>query len=108
MTETMNSGVLIGVIADFPDGEIRAASMPDGTTLAVYDVDGTIYAAADLCIQGEASPSEENILSGKIVEWPWRFGTFDVGTGKSTGMPCTVAVETFPINVIEESVYVEY
>ena len=84
MTETMTSGILI------------------------YDVDGAIYAAADLCIQGEASLAEENILTGKIVECPWHTGTFDVSTGKSTGMPCTIALETFPVKVIEESVYVEY
>lgn len=49
MTDTMTDNVLIGVVADFPDGEIRPASMPDGNTLA-----------------------------GKIVECPWHFGTFDV------------------------------
>jgi len=64
MTDTMTSNVRIGAIADFPDGEIRPASLPDGTTLAVYNVDGTIYATADLCTHGEASLSEEGILTG--------------------------------------------
>jgi p-cumate 2,3-dioxygenase ferredoxin component len=41
MNDIMTSDVLIGVIADFPDGEIRSAAMPDGSTLAVYNVDGT-------------------------------------------------------------------
>jgi p-cumate 2,3-dioxygenase ferredoxin subunit len=99
---------LIGTIADFPDGEIRPAAMPDGTTLAVYNVDGTIYATADLCTHGEASLSEEGILTGKIVECPWHFGTFDVTSGKPTGMPCTVALQTFAVKIIEESVYVEF
>jgi p-cumate 2,3-dioxygenase ferredoxin component len=108
MNDIMTSDVLIGVIADFPDGEIRAATLPDGTTLAVYNVDGTIYATADLCTHGEASLSEEGILTGKIVECPWHFGSFDVTSGKPTGMPCTIALKTFAVKIIEESVYVEF
>jgi p-cumate 2,3-dioxygenase ferredoxin subunit len=108
MMDIMTQDVLIGAVADFPDGEIRLASMPDGTALAVYNVDGTIYATADLCTHGEASLSEEGILTGKIVECPWHFGTFDVTSGKPTGMPCTVALETFAVKIIEESVYVEF
>jgi p-cumate 2,3-dioxygenase ferredoxin subunit len=108
MTDILTQNVLIGVVADFPDGEIRPASMPDGSMLAVYNVDGKLYATADLCTHGEASLSEEGILTGTIVECPWHFGTFDVTSGKPTGMPCTVALKTFAVKVIEESVYVEF
>jgi p-cumate 2,3-dioxygenase ferredoxin component len=51
--------------------------------------------------------SEEGTLTGKIVECPWHFGAFDVTSGKPTGMPCTVALKTFAVKIIEESVYVE-
>jgi p-cumate 2,3-dioxygenase ferredoxin subunit len=108
MIDVMAQNFLIGTIADFPNGEIRPASMPDGTTLAVYNVEGTLYATADLCTHGEASLSEEGILTGKIVECPWHFGTFDVTSGKPTGMPCTVALKTFAVKIIEESVCVEF
>ena len=108
MIDVMTQNVLIGTVADFPDGEIRPAAMPDGTTLAVYNVDGTIYATADLCTHGEASLLEEGILTGKIVECLWHFGTFDVTSGKPTGMPCTVALQTFAVKIVEESVYVEF
>ena len=106
--DIMTNAVLVGTVGDFPEGEIRAASMSDGTNLAIYNVNGTIYATADLCTHGEASLSEEGILTGKIVECPWHFGTFDVTDGKPTGMPCTVALKTFAVKVIEDSVYVEF
>lgn len=105
---TMTSDVLVGRIDEFPKGEIRPATMPDGAILAIYNVEGTIYATADLCTHGEASLSEEGILTGKIVECPWHFGTFDVTDGKATGMPCTVALKTFAVKVIEDNVYVEF
>ena len=108
MIDVMAQNVLIGTIADFPDGEIRPASMPDGTALAVYNVERTLYATPDLCTHGEASLSEEGILTRKTVECPWHFGTFDVTSGKPTGMPCTVALKTFAVKIIEESVYVEF
>ena len=99
MTDIMTRNCLIGVIAGFPDGQIRPASMPDGTTLPVNNVDGTI---------GEAALSEEGTLTRRIVEFPWHFGTFDVTSGKPTGMPCTVALKTFAVKIVEESVYVEH
>lgn len=105
---TTTKEVLVGAIGDFPEGEIRPATMPDGTTLAIYNVDGALYATADRCTHGEASLSEEGILTGKIVECPWHFGTFDVTDGKPTGMPCTVPLRTFAVKVIENSVYVEF
>ncbi|MFH0298133.1 Rieske 2Fe-2S domain-containing protein [Bradyrhizobium sp. 31Argb] len=74
----MTKDVLIGRLDEFPPGEVRQATLPDGTNIAVYNVDGAIYATADLCTHGEASLSEEGILTGKIVECPWHFGTFDV------------------------------
>lgn len=108
MSTTMTKDVLIGRLGEFPPGEVRQATLPDGTNIAVYNVDGAIYATADLCTHGEASLSEEGILSGKIVECPWHFGTFDVTSGQPTGMPCTVALKTFRVKLSEEDVYVEY
>lgn len=101
------SGILIGRVEDFPEGEIRPAAMPDGTNLAIYNVGGAIYATADLCTHGEASLSEEGILTGNSVECPWHFGTFDVTSGEPTGMPCTVPLKTFTVKVIEDGVYVQ-
>ncbi|WP_322516829.1 non-heme iron oxygenase ferredoxin subunit [Rhodopseudomonas palustris] len=100
--------VRVGTVSDFPSGEIRAATLPDGTTVAVYNVDGQLYATADLCSHGEASLSEEGILTGKTVECPWHFGTFDVTDGRATGMPCTIPLKTFTVKIVDENVYVEF
>ncbi len=107
MMETMVQDIRIGSVADFPEGEIRLATLPDGTNLAIYNVEGTLYATSDLCTHGEASLSEEGMLTGNIVECPWHFGTFDVTSGKPTGMPCTVPLRTYIVKLVEDSVYVE-
>jgi p-cumate 2,3-dioxygenase ferredoxin subunit len=107
MTTTITKDIRIGGLGDFPAGEIRLATLPDGTNLAVYNVDGKLYATADLCTHGEASLSEEGTLAETIVECPWHFGTFDVTSGKATGMPCTVALRTYVVKLMEDDVYVE-
>jgi p-cumate 2,3-dioxygenase ferredoxin subunit len=103
MSETV---VLCGV-DEVVEGEIRQASLPDGSHVALYRVDGTIYATADMCTHGEASLSEEGILTGNIVECTFHFGTFDVTTGEPTGMPCEVALKTYPVKVIDQQVCIE-
>jgi p-cumate 2,3-dioxygenase ferredoxin subunit len=103
MSETV---VLCGV-DEVTEGEIKKASLPDGSCVALYRVDGTIYATADMCTHGEASLSEEGILTGKIVECTFHFGTFDVTTGEPTGMPCEIPLRTYPVKVIDQHVCIE-
>jgi p-cumate 2,3-dioxygenase ferredoxin component len=103
MSETV---VLCGV-DDVAEGEIKQASLPDGSHVALYRVGDAIYATADTCTHGEASLSEEGILTGKIVECTFHFGTFDVTTGEPTGMPCEIPLKTYPVRVIDEQVCIE-
>jgi len=89
------------------EGEIRKATLPDGSDVALYRVDGQIYATADHCTHGDASLSEEGVLSGNIVECSFHFGTFDVTTGEATGMPCELALRTYPVRLIDGLVHIE-
>ncbi|PWR20963.1 non-heme iron oxygenase ferredoxin subunit [Zavarzinia compransoris] len=102
----MSQRVKLCAVADLPEGEIRGETLPDGTRIALYKVGGTIYATADKCTHGEVSLSEEGTLDGCTVECSWHFGTFDITTGKATGMPCEVALKTYPVEVIEGNVHV--
>ena len=103
----MSERVTLCAADDVVEGEIRKASLPDGSHVALYRVDGTIYVTADLCTHGEASLSEEGILTGKIVECTFHFGTFDVTTGEPTGMPCEVALKTYPVRLVDGQVCIE-
>ncbi len=103
MLETV---VLCGV-DEVAEGEIRQASLPDGSQVALYRVGEAIYATADKCTHGEVSLSEEGILTGKIVECTFHFGTFDVTTGEPTGMPCEIPLKVYPVKVIDEQVCIE-
>ena len=103
MPETV---VLCGV-DEVAEGEIKQASLPDGAHVALYRVGDAIYATADTCTHGEASLSEEGILTGKTVECTFHFGTFDVTTEEPTGMPCEIPLKTYPVKVIDDQVCIE-
>jgi p-cumate 2,3-dioxygenase ferredoxin subunit len=100
--------VLVCAVEDVTEGEIKGAELPDGQRIALYNYRSRIYATSDICTHGEASLSEEGLLTGNIVECTWHFGTFDVQTGKALTAPCVVALKTFPVEVIDGGVYVEF
>ena len=103
----MSEIVVLCGVNEVAEGEIKKAALPDGSPVALYRVDGKIYATADTCTHGEASLSEEGILTGRIVECTFHFGTFDVTTGEPTGMPCEIPLKTYPVKVIDEQVCIE-
>lgn len=92
---------------DVLEGEINKAMLPSGHHVALYRVGDTIYATDDRCTHGDASLSEEGILTGTTVECTFHFGTFDCTTGQATGMPCEVPLKTYPVRVIDGNVLIE-
>lgn len=95
-------------VTDVPEGQIRPATLPNGRIIALYNVAGEIYATDDLCTHAEASLSDEGTLNGKYVECAWHFGTFDVTNGEPGQMPCEVPLKTYPVNVIDGMIHVEF
>jgi len=93
--------------ADIAEGQIRAGSLPNGAVVALYKVDGEIYATDDVCTHGAASLSEDGTLLGKIVECGWHFGSFDITTGEACASPCSVALKTYPVKIVDGMVTVE-
>jgi p-cumate 2,3-dioxygenase ferredoxin subunit len=41
------------------------------------------------------------------VECTFHFGTFDVTTGEPTGMPCEIALKTYPVTIVDGNVQIE-
>jgi p-cumate 2,3-dioxygenase ferredoxin component len=90
--------------ADVWEGAIRQAVLPDGRKLALYQVDGEYFATDDTCTHDSASLSEDGRIEGHIVECLWHNGSFDVRTGEACNMPCSVALNTWPVQIIEGQV----
>ena len=95
-------------VEDVPVGAIRQEFLPDGTLIALYNVGGRIYATADACTHAAASLSEDGVLKGQIVECGWHNGSFDVTTGEPCASPCTVALKTYPVQVVDGVVNIAF
>jgi p-cumate 2,3-dioxygenase ferredoxin subunit len=93
---------------DIALGTMRQEFLPDGTLIALYNVEGYIYATADTCTHAAASLSEDGTLKGRFVECGFHNGSFDVTTGEPCASPCTVALKTYPVEVVDGVVNVKY
>ena len=95
-------------VEDIALGTMQQEFLPDGTLIALYNVDGHIYATADTCTHAAASLSEDGTLKGRIVECGFHNGSFDVTTGEPCASPCTVALTTYRVEVVDGVVNVKY
>ena len=91
-------------VSDVPAGTGRELSA-GGRVVAVFNVDGVLYALSDVCSHGQASLSEGR-LSGYSVTCPLHGARFDVRTGEALGLPATVPVVTFLVEVEDGQVLV--
>src|ERR1700737_902251 len=103
----MTDTIILCAADDVVEGENKQAPLPNGSNVALYRVAGAIYATADMCTHGEASLAQEGVITGKIVECTFHFGTFDVTTGEPTGMPCEIALRTYPVTIVDGKVQIE-
>ena len=91
---------------DVWEGAIRLAVLRNGHKLALYNVDGQIFATDDTCTHGAASLSEDGCVEGHFVECGWHNGRFNVRTGEACTMPCTEALRSWPVQVVDGQVCV--
>lgn len=100
----MGTLVKVASLSDLPPGTTRMAEA-NGKEIALYNVDGTICATSNICPH-QGGPLAEGILEGTTIICPWHAWAFDVCTGTSPVNPRT-KVETYPVKVKQDEIYVE-
>src|SRR5262245_12049448 len=89
--------VLLCSTSDVLPGTVTKVEL-QGRSLAVYNIDGQFFATDDRCTHGLASLSD-GVLDGDVIECTMHFGAFHVPSGEPAGMPCTVPLRTYPVDV---------
>ena len=89
---------------EIPAGMIRELQL-DGKVIALANVEGKLYAINNVCLH-RGGPLGQGELKGQIVTCPWHGWQYDVTTGKVAVNPA-VGVETYPVEVRGDDVYVD-
>jgi 3-phenylpropionate/trans-cinnamate dioxygenase ferredoxin component len=89
--------------SELPVGGVKRIGEPP---IAVFNVEGKLFAISDICTHAEASLSE-GMVEGETVHCPLHGATFDLCTGEALTPPAFEPVQTFPVVVQENEIYVE-
>ena len=90
---------------DVAPGEVNVYEV-EGHQVALCNVDGEFHAIEDVCTH-DGGPLDQGELEGPEIECPRHGARFDVRTGAATLMPAVMPVQTFPVKVERDTVYVD-
>jgi 3-phenylpropionate/trans-cinnamate dioxygenase ferredoxin subunit len=94
-----------GKVSDLPPGRVRLVTRGEELRIAVCNVDGEIYAIEDVCTHDGGS-LDQGQLEGVEIECPRHGARFDVRTGEATLMPAVMPVQTFPVRIDGDDLFV--
>jgi nitrite reductase/ring-hydroxylating ferredoxin subunit len=78
----------------------------DDLDIALCNLGGTFFAIKDVCTHDQA-PLSEGELNGDTIVCPWHGACFSVRTGEALSLPAIEPVETFPVILQGDEVYVD-
>ncbi len=91
-------------VADVPtDGALHVDL--DDTPVAVVNAAGEFFAIRDVCSHADV-PLSDGDVEGCSIECWLHGSSFDLRTGKPTGLPATVPVPVYPVRVEGDDVLV--
>jgi nitrite reductase/ring-hydroxylating ferredoxin subunit len=85
-------------------GEIRRVVLNGLPPLAIYNLGGEFKATDDTCTHGAGSLAE-GMIDGDYVLCPYHGGTFDIRTGEPRGPPCSIPLQTYPLEIHDGVIY---
>lgn len=98
--------VAICALGEIPPGAACRVTDQLPEPIAVFNADGVLYAISDTCTHQDASLSD-GWLEGCTVECPLHASCFDLRTGEPASPPAKEPVQTYPVVVVGETVYVD-
>ena len=92
-------------ISDIPQGTMKTVRIA-GRNIALINVDGEIFAVDDTCTHAQCSLGNEGFLEGQVITCGCHGAQYDVTTGKVLGLPATVDIQSYPVRITDNTVYV--
>jgi 3-phenylpropionate/trans-cinnamate dioxygenase ferredoxin subunit len=90
---------------EIPAGTTKR-TVVDGVPVLLCNVEGELYAVEDVCTH-DGGPLDQGELQDCRIMCPRHGALFDVRTGAALTLPAVVPLETYPVRVDGDDVFVE-
>jgi nitrite reductase/ring-hydroxylating ferredoxin subunit len=77
-----------------------------GKKIAIYRVDSTYFATDNVCPHAYALMTD-GFVEGDTIECPLHGALFHIPTGKCLGPPAESDLATYPVEIIENKIFVD-
>jgi 3-phenylpropionate/trans-cinnamate dioxygenase ferredoxin subunit len=96
----------VAKLGEIPEGKAKRIIVKRNPIAVFHCKGGEYYAIDDTCTHAEVS------LAGGVVEdctviCPLHGAAFDLKTGEALSLPAVVGVETYPVKIEGDTIYVE-
>ena len=98
--------IYISEIDKIPEGETRTFDTDD-VSVIIANIENNFYAIENVCSHDDA-PLDDGELHGCEIECPRHGARFDVRNGEVTEPPAVVPVESFPVHIQSNKLYIEF
>jgi 3-phenylpropionate/trans-cinnamate dioxygenase ferredoxin subunit len=78
----------------------------DGVEALLCNVDGSFYAIEDVCTH-DGGPLDQGTLEGCRIRCPRHGALFDVTNGAALTLPAVIPLETYPVRVEGDEVFID-
>ncbi len=102
----MSKFVKIAKTSDLSSGQFKCVDV-EGERIALFNVDGKFYAMKDVCTH-DSGTLTGGTLTGHAIQCPRHGAQFDVRTGAVVRMPAYVGVETYPIEMKGNEIFIQF
>jgi len=96
---------LVATLDRCPPGNLLEVE-EDGHKMVLANVDGDIYALQDRCSHQDL-PLSDGELDGASLECIYHGATFDVCSGRATGLPAIKPIKTYAVDVRDTEIFVQ-
>lgn len=93
------------LVDDIPLEDVMRFDSDDRTFVIIRSAEGEFFAMDGHCSH-ERIHLSGGLVDGDIIECPRHFGTFDYRTGESRKLPACIDLQTYPVRVLGDEVFV--
>ncbi|MFN4218770.1 MAG: non-heme iron oxygenase ferredoxin subunit [Candidatus Bipolaricaulia bacterium] len=100
----MSKKIKLARVSELAPGQYTSIEV-EGERIALFNIDGRFYALKDVCTH-DGGILTGGTLQGYIIECPRHGAQFDVRTGAVIRLPAYVGVQTYPVSIEGNDVFI--